>query len=632
MHLQFFSFDDSSLIFPPKRSWKIIGLRVIVNFLVLHLLVASAYAVIFVVNRSTEEGANDSYWRRNEITVVITAISFFFPMFFEVLGLLESYHPRKQLRMQLARIMALNLLNLYSLIFALFDKISQMNKTLINLRDNITMSRDMFAMAQHTSTLVAPFGYQNTSREDDDMYILPTAIIGTVVDNVMSTVLANATTIYSNVVGALPEHCQRVAVNCSTIIKTHNTTIVTSIVLLNITATLVPTLTPLLNGSNIGGYLKPNEHNFPNLYNITEDYDNVGNTTFDEIDILMENATKLMDNETLQNGNETVENGLSFYDEISMLFNRLPDLNESLETTTMDMDKDTTTFSQTASSSTTDYNVSDDDYQQEYDDDYEETTTRRSITAASMIVDERTTRRPTTTAETYDDEYDDEEITTRRSTTVGTTITTISATTEKSSNDDYKHEYDDTTDDDKDEEDDYEHAYKYDDSYQNDEYRPPPPPQSPTTDEPEICYITVCQPFEEFPLPTTQEPIPPTTSIDEEVTNATFEYTTPSCMETTTGLGGSLHPFTDFNFDNSTEFVTESLAHFIGNMDSTKQLELRKLCWETMFGQELVKLTVMDLVTNIACKTIICCRSNYLYCRSQLLHLFYLWTSFGRCL
>jgi hypothetical protein len=27
------------------------------------------------------------------------------------------------------------------------------------------------------------------------------------------------------------------------------------------------------------------------------------------------------------------------------------------------------------------------------------------------------------------------------------------------------------------------------------------------------------------------------------------------------------------------------------------RLELRQLCWETMFGQELVKLTVMDLVS-----------------------------------
>ena len=57
----------------------------------------------FISTRSTEEGADGSYWRRNEITVVVTAISFFFPMFFEGLGFLESYHPRKQLRMQLAR-------------------------------------------------------------------------------------------------------------------------------------------------------------------------------------------------------------------------------------------------------------------------------------------------------------------------------------------------------------------------------------------------------------------------------------------------------------------------------------------------------------------------------------------------
>lgn len=115
----------------------------IVNLLVLHLLAVSAFAVVSVVNRSTEKGANDSYWRRNEITVVITAITFFFPMFFEALGFLECYHPRKQLRMQLARIMALNLLNLYALIIALFDKIGSMNKRLVCLRDNITQSRDL---------------------------------------------------------------------------------------------------------------------------------------------------------------------------------------------------------------------------------------------------------------------------------------------------------------------------------------------------------------------------------------------------------------------------------------------------------------------------------------------------------
>ena len=34
--------------------------------------------------------------------------------------------------------------------------------------------------------------------------------------------------------------------------------------------------------------------------------------------------------------------------------------------------------------------------------------------------------------------------------------------------------------------------------------------------------------------------------------------------------------------------------------DVKEQLKLRQLCWETMFGQELVKLTVMDTLFTIA--------------------------------
>lgn len=58
-------------------------------------------------------------------------------MLFELLGLMEYYHPRMQLRLQLARIMILNLLNLYSLIWALFGKIDGMAERLKEIK-NVT--------------------------------------------------------------------------------------------------------------------------------------------------------------------------------------------------------------------------------------------------------------------------------------------------------------------------------------------------------------------------------------------------------------------------------------------------------------------------------------------------------------
>ncbi|XP_030761789.1 transmembrane channel-like protein 2 [Sitophilus oryzae] len=111
-----------------SRNWKVICFRILVNSLVVGLLSFSAFAVVVVVKRSTEKEANSTVWRRNEITVVMSLITVFFPMLFEILGFLEQYHPRKQLMLQLARIMVLNLLNLYSLIFALFYKISDMKE------------------------------------------------------------------------------------------------------------------------------------------------------------------------------------------------------------------------------------------------------------------------------------------------------------------------------------------------------------------------------------------------------------------------------------------------------------------------------------------------------------------------
>lgn len=80
------------------------SVRVLVNLLVMAMLVISAYVVVEIVDRSENvREVNSSWWRQNEITVVLTLIAYIFPIFFEVLGMIESYHPRKQLRLQLGR-------------------------------------------------------------------------------------------------------------------------------------------------------------------------------------------------------------------------------------------------------------------------------------------------------------------------------------------------------------------------------------------------------------------------------------------------------------------------------------------------------------------------------------------------
>ncbi|EEC08501.1 conserved hypothetical protein, partial [Ixodes scapularis] len=109
-----------------ERSWKIMSLRALANFIVIILLASSAYAVVLVVERSQEPEAESSWYRQNEVTLVVSMISNVYPNLFDVIGLMEQYHPRIQLRWQLARILVLYLLNLYTLIFALFGKVMTM--------------------------------------------------------------------------------------------------------------------------------------------------------------------------------------------------------------------------------------------------------------------------------------------------------------------------------------------------------------------------------------------------------------------------------------------------------------------------------------------------------------------------
>lgn len=77
-----------------------------------------------------------SWYRQNEITIVMSLITTVVPNLFDVVSLLEDHHPRKAMRWMLARIMVLNLLSLYTLIFALFGKTETMITQLAQMQKN----------------------------------------------------------------------------------------------------------------------------------------------------------------------------------------------------------------------------------------------------------------------------------------------------------------------------------------------------------------------------------------------------------------------------------------------------------------------------------------------------------------
>ncbi|XP_039964122.1 serine-rich adhesin for platelets-like [Bactrocera tryoni] len=189
-------------------------------------------------NRNSEQLArNGNLLSRNAVNITITLLAFFMPMIFDALGLFENWHPRQQLRLQLARIMILNMLNLYSLMFSFIYNIDSKEGPLQTLKERY----DNSTYAMNNLTIVMD-GYKSNNTNSTAIAIA-LAHLNLSTTNLVTTTTAATTTLYGLVTRL---RCRNITMKCSkpTRINNRNFTTATTLLLLNLsTSTLLPHIT-----------------------------------------------------------------------------------------------------------------------------------------------------------------------------------------------------------------------------------------------------------------------------------------------------------------------------------------------------------------------------------------------------
>ena len=101
------------------------------------------------------------------------------------------------------------------------------------------------------------------------------------------------------------------------------------------------------------------------------------------------------------------------------------------------------------------------------------------------------------------------------------------------------------------------------------------------------------------------------TSFDYNDPNVTSYYEKNLNVTESTLITDSYNELSSPSTVGITAADAEKLAK---KLPSSERMRLRRLCWETMFGQEFIKLNVMDLVrTKNSCITILKTRYCYYY-------------------
>ncbi|KAH9498803.1 Transmembrane channel-like protein 3 [Bulinus truncatus] len=177
-----------------ENKWKILSIRIFSNISIALLLALSTYIIQLSVERSRQleiKQRNDpnyqaGAWEENELTVVMTLISMIFPTFLDIFALIEKFHPRTSLQLMLGRIFVLNLLNLYTLFIALYNKQQDLLASITSLQSNVTVQ-------SNCST------WLNTSSFSAVSTVAPTDVTTLAAVNVTSTVCVNVTNIPTKV-------------------------------------------------------------------------------------------------------------------------------------------------------------------------------------------------------------------------------------------------------------------------------------------------------------------------------------------------------------------------------------------------------------------------------------------------
>uniref|UniRef100_A0A0N4ZRN4 TMC domain-containing protein n=1 Tax=Parastrongyloides trichosuri TaxID=131310 RepID=A0A0N4ZRN4_PARTI len=98
-----------------KFAWLQIAGRILANVIIIIMLTLSVWAIL-AVSQITEK---DTFIKQNAVSITVSFITLIFPNIFELIGKLERYHPRFALRIQLARVLCLYIVNYYTLIVSL---------------------------------------------------------------------------------------------------------------------------------------------------------------------------------------------------------------------------------------------------------------------------------------------------------------------------------------------------------------------------------------------------------------------------------------------------------------------------------------------------------------------------------